>query len=213
MTSGVNPEDAHYSEQELRVGVNEGHRFNRKCASHAQGSAGILNAVNAGMDSIEHGIFMTQECLEAMLKQQTYLVPTLSAVNNIYLNRDNGIPDFIVEKTLRIREHHHNSIKMFYKAGGKMAMGTDAGTPFNVHGDNAKELQFMVDLGVSNLDALKISTANAADLMDLQDRGIIKEGFFADFLIVNGDPVKDISKVADRTNHQIVVKNGVQIQI
>ena len=213
MTPGVNPEDAHYSEQELRVGVNEGHRFNRKCASHAQGSAGILNAVNAGMDSIEHGIFMTQECLEAMLKQQTYLVPTLSAVNNIYLNRDNGIPDFIVEKTLRIREHHHNSIKMFYKAGGKMAMGTDAGTPFNVHGDNAKELQFMVDLGVSNLDALKISTANAADLMDLQDRGIIKEGFFADFLIVNGDPVKDISKVADRTNHQIVVKNGVQIQI
>ena len=92
-------------------------------------------------------------------------------------------------------------------------MGTDAGTPFNVHGDNAKELQFMVDLGVSNLDALKISTANAADLMNLQDRGIIKEGFFADFLIVNGDPVKDISKVADRTNHQMVVKNGVQIQI
>ena len=91
-------------------------------------------------------------------------------------------------------------------------MGTDAGTPFNVHGDNAKELQFMVDLGVSNLDALKISTANAADLMDLQDRGIIKEGFYADFLIVNGDPVKDISKVADCTNHQIVVKNGVQIQ-
>ena len=147
-----------------------------------------------------------------MLKKQTYLVPTLSAVNNIYLNRDNGIPDFIVEKTLRIRDHHHNSIKMFYEAGGKMAMGTDAGTPFNVHGDNAKELQYMVDLGVSNLDALKISTSNAADLMDLEDRGIIREGFYADFLIVNGDPVNDISKVADRTNHKIVVKNGVQVK-
>jgi len=212
MTPGVNPEDAHYSEEELRVGVNEGHRFNRKCASHAQGSAGILNAVNAGMDSIEHGIFLTQECLESMLKKQTYLVPTLSAVNNIYLNRDNGIPDFIVEKTLRIREYHHNSIKMFYKAGGKMAMGTDAGTPFNLHGDNTKELQYMVDLGVSNLDVLKISTSNAADLMDLEDRGIIQEGFYADFLIVNGDPVNDISKVADRTNHKIVVKNGVQVR-
>ena len=148
-----------------------------------------------------------------MLKQQTYLVPTLSAVNNIYLNRDKGIPDFIVEKTLRIRENHHNSIKMFYKAGGKMAMGTDAGTPFNFHGDNTKELQYMVDLGVSNLDVLKISTSNAADLMDLEDRGIIQEGFYADFLIVNGDPVNDISKVADRTNHQIVVKNGVQVRI
>jgi len=211
MTPGVNPEDAHYSEQELRVGVNEGHRFNRKCASHAQGSEGIVNAVNAGMDSIEHGIFLSQECLEVMLKQKTYLVPTLSAVNNIYLNRDNGIPNFIVEKTLRVRERHHQSIKMFYRAGGKMAMGTDAGTPFNVHGENSNELQYMVDLGVTNLDALKISTANAADLMDMNDRGIIQEGFFADFLIVTGNPIKDISKVADRKNHQIVVKNGVQI--
>ena len=91
-------------------------------------------------------------------------------------------------------------------------MGTDAGTPFNVHGDITKELQYMVDLGVSNLDALKISTSNAADLMDFKDRGIIKEGFYADFLIVSGDPVNDISKVADRKNHQIVVKNGVQVK-
>ena len=100
---------------------------------------------------------------------------------------------------------------MFYKAGGKMAMGTDAGTPFNLHGENTNELQYIVDLGVSNLDVLKISTVNAADLMDLEDRGIIQEGFYADFLIVNGDPVKDISKVADRNNHRIVVKNGVHI--
>ncbi|MCH2271168.1 MAG: amidohydrolase family protein, partial [SAR324 cluster bacterium] len=147
MTPGVNPEDAHYTEEELRVGVDEGHRFHRTCASHAQGAAGILNAVRAGMDSIEHGIFMTQECLEAMLEKGTYLVPTLAAVNNIYLNRDNGIPAFIVEKTIRVRERHHQSIKMFYKAGGKIAMGTDAGTPFNIHGDNCQELQYMVDLG------------------------------------------------------------------
>ena len=104
MTPRVNPEDAHYTEEELRTGVNEGHRFNRTCASHAQGAAGILNAVRAGMDSIEHGIFMTQECLEAMLEKGTYLVPTLAAVNNIFLNRDNGIPAFIVEKTIRVRE-------------------------------------------------------------------------------------------------------------
>ena len=92
-----------------------------------------------------------------------------------------------------------------------MAMGTDAGTPFNLHGENINELQYMVDLGVSNLDVLKISTVNAADLMDLENRGSIQEGFYADFLIVNGDPVKDISKVADRNNHGIVVKNGVHI--
>ena len=91
-------------------------------------------------------------------------------------------------------------------------MGTDAGTPFNLHGENTKELQYMVDLGVSNIDVLKISTSNAADLMDLHDRGIIQESFYADFLVVNGDPVKDISKVADSSNHKIVVKNGVQVK-
>ena len=211
MTPGVNPEDAHYTEEELRVGVNEGHRFNRKCASHAQGAAGILNAVRAGMDSIEHGIFLTEECLESMLKRGTYLVPTLSAVNNIYLNRNNGIPEFIVEKTLRVRERHHKSIKMFYEAGGKIAMGTDAGTPFNVHGNNSQELQFMTDLGISNSDALRFSTANAADLMGLEDRGQIQEGFFADLLIVSGNPVEDISTVANQDNHLSVVKNGVQV--
>ena len=211
MTPGVNPEDAHYTEEELRVGVNEGHRFNRKCASHAQGAAGILNAVRAGMDSIEHGIFLTEECLESMLKRGTYLVPTLSAVNNIYLNRNNGIPEFIVEKTLRVRERHHKSIKMFYEAGGKIAMGTDAGTPFNVHGNNSQELQFMTDLSISNSDALRFSTANAADLMGLEDRGQIQEGFFADLLIVSGNPVEDISAIANQDNHLSLVKNGVQV--
>ena len=208
MTPGVNPEDAHYTEEELRVGVDEGHRFHRTCASHAQGAAGILNAVRAGMDSIEHGFFMTQECLEAMLEKGTYLVPTLAAINNIYLNRDNGIPAFIVEKTIRVRERHHQSIKMFYKAGGKIAMGTDAGTPFNIHGDNCQELQYMVDLGISNSDALKISTANAADLMVMEDRGQIVEGFYADMLIVSGNPADDISAVANQENHRSVIKNG-----
>jgi imidazolonepropionase-like amidohydrolase len=160
------------------------------------------------MDSIEHGIFMTQECLEAMLERGTYLVPTLAAVNNIYLNRDNGIPEFIVQKTIRVRERHHQSIKMFYEAGGKMAMGTDAGTPFNVHGDNSQELQYMVDLGISNSDALKISTANAADLMGMENRGKIRKGDFADLLIVSGNPLEDISAVSNKENHRCVIKNG-----
>ena len=208
MTPGVNPEDAHYSVDELRTGVNEGHRFNRKCASHAQGAAGILNAVSAGIDSIEHGIFMNEKCIESMLEKGTFLVPTLSAVNNIYNNKNNGIPDFIVEKTLRIRERHHQSVKMFYNAGGKIAMGTDAGTPFNVHGENCQELQFMVDLGIENKDVLKISTSNAAKLMELTNRGQIREGDFADMLIVSGNPLEDITALTNLNNHRIVVKNG-----
>ena len=90
-------------------------------------------------------------------------------------------------------------------------MGTDAGTPFNVHGNNSQELQFMTDLGISNSDALRFSTANAADLMGLEDRGQIQEGFFADLLIVSGNPVEDISTVANQDNHLSLVKNGVQV--
>ena len=78
--------------------MEEGHRFHRTCASHAQGSEGILKAVQAGMDSIEHGIFMTDECVELMRSKGTYLVPTLSALLNILVNADQGIPDYVVEK-------------------------------------------------------------------------------------------------------------------
>ena len=128
----------------------------------------------------------------------------------------NGMKENLVGKTeaediiwWKMDEHHHQSIKMFYESGGKMAMGTDAGTPFNVHGDNSQELQYMVDLGISNSDALKISTANAADLMGMEHRGQIREGDFADLLIVSGNPLEDISAVADRGNHRSIVKNGL----
>ena len=211
MTPGVNPEDAHYTEEELRAGVSEGHRFSKTCASHAQGGAGILNAVRAGMDSIEHGIFMTDECIEEMMKRGTYLVPTLAAVNNIYRNREKGIPDYVVEKTVRVRERHTQSIQMFYKAGGKIAMGTDAGTPFNFHGDNSRELEFMTDLGISNADALTISTGNAADLLQLAERGRLCKGYFADLLIVSGNPVENINAVSNSENHRLVVKNGTPV--
>ena len=211
MTPGVNPEDAHYTENELRVGVEEGHRFQRTCASHAQGSAGILNAVRAGMDSIEHGIFMTEECVELMLSQGTYLVPTLSALLNIINNADQGIPDYIVEKSLRIKESHRESVLMFHRAGGKIAMGTDAGTPFNLHGDNQKELKYMVELGIPEKDALISANSNAADLLGMPDRGRIMEGAYADILIVDGNPLEDISMVSDPVNHHMVIKNGTLV--
>ena len=211
MTSGVDPEDAHYTENELRVGVEEGHRFHRTCASHAQGSAGILNAVRAGMDSIEHGIFMTEECAELMLSQGTYLVPTLSALLNIITNADQGIPEYIVEKSLRIKERHRESVLMFHRAGGKIAMGTDAGTPFNLHGDNQKELKYMVELGIPEKDALISANSNAADLLGMPDRGRIMEGAYADILIVDGNPLEDISMVSDPVNHHMVIKNGIHV--
>ena len=99
----------------------------------------------------------------------------------------------------------------FYRAGGRIAMGTDAGTPFNFHGANARELEYMVEIGISAADALTISTGNGADLMQNAAIGEIAAGKAADLLIVEGDPLADILMVADPVNHRQVVKNGVTV--
>ena len=208
MTPGVNPEDAHYSAEEMAAGIHEAQRFHRRTASHAQGAEGILNAVRGGITSVEHGIFMTDECVREMMDRDTFLVPTLAALDNIVSNKGNGIPDYVIEKAERIAEHHVRSIKMFYDAGGKIAMGTDAGTPFNKHGANSDELALMVGIGIAPLDALRISTSSAADLVDLPGEGRITEGGFADFLLVDGNPAEDIERAAKREHHRLVVKRG-----
>jgi len=208
MTPGVNPEDAHFTAEEMKAGISEGHRFHKTCASHAQGGEGILNAVRGGVDSIEHGIFMDEHCIQEMIEAGTYLVPTLAAVRNIIANKDLGVPAWAVEKSERVVERHRESIQMFYKAGGRIAMGTDAGTPFNFHGENALELAYMVDIGISPSDALTFSTSHGADLMRLERQGSIADGQIADLLVVDGNPLEDIAMAADKTNHRMVIKTG-----
>lgn len=208
MTPGVNPEDAHYTPEEIAAGIQEGHRFHKHSASHAQGTAGILNAVRGGVDSIEHGIFMTDECIQELLDAGTYVVPTLAAVDNIVRMKDHGIPPHAVEKAVRCHIAHKDSIKRYYHAGGKLAMGTDAGTPFNKHGENPRELQLMADLGMDPMHIITASTRNGHDLMRNEGRGTVTEGSFADLLLVDGDPLADIAKVADVQHHRMVIKDG-----
>ena len=100
---------------------------------------------------------------------------------------------------------------MFYEAGGRIAMGTDAGTPFNRHGDNAQELAFMMELGVRPLDAITFATHHGARLNRLENLGRLAEGAVADLLVVKGNPLEDISRVAERSNHCMVIKRGTAI--
>ena len=208
MTPGVNPEDAHYSAAEMAAGIGEAKRFHRRTASHAQGTDGILNAVRGGVDSIEHGFFMDERCVREMNDNGVYLVPTISALRNILAHADAGIPEFIVEKARRVEQEHRKSLLAYYQAGGKIAMGTDAGTPFNLHGDNARELAHLVDYGMSAKDALTAACGNGADLMGLDEQGVIAEGAVADLLIVAGNPADDIAMAADCQNHRAVYKDG-----
>jgi len=210
LTPGVDPEDAHFTYEELEAGISEAHRFHRHTASHAQGTAGILNATRAGVDSIEHGIFMTDECVEEMVSRGTFLVPTLSAGHRIEQDDDlvASLPDYVQAKVARIRGRGAKSLKMFYDAGGKVAMGTDAGVPYCRHGDNAIELELMVNAGLSPTDSLIAATSNAADLVGLDDAGRIAVDSAADLLVVDGDPTADITMVSRRDNHRAVYKGG-----
>ncbi|MGI9310710.1 MAG: amidohydrolase family protein [bacterium] len=212
MTPGVNPEDAHYSAEEIAAGIAESRRFGKRSASHAQGTEGILNAVRGGIDSIEHGIFMDDDCVREMIAGGIYLVPTISAIQNILRHADAGIPDYVVAKTRRVEQVHRDSLRAYYQAGGKIAMGTDAGTPFNLHGDNARELAYMVDYGMSAQDALAAACFGGADLMGDGGRGVLAEGAAADLLVVNADPLADIAMAADRANHRAVYKDGVLVE-
>ena len=141
-----------------------------------------------------------------------WLVPTLAAVKNILKGYDDGdrsIPDYVIDKARRVFDRHIASIKMYYEAGGRIAMGTDAGTPHNRHGENARELEYMCEIGVSTRDSLFFATASAADLMRLSNEGRIREGNSADLVLCDGDALADIKRAARRENHRLVVKRGV----
>jgi len=208
MTFGVNPKDAHYTADEMACAIREAHRLNKRTATHAQGTQGILNAIRGGITSIEHGVYLDEQCLEEMLQAGTYLIPTISALHNMLKHADKGIPSYMVEKSQQVAEQQRKSLLSFYRAGGLLAMGTDAGTPFNLHGANAQELKLLVDYSISEKDALRAGCSGGADLMGLAEHGRIKKGAVADLLLVKGNPLEDITMAADHHNHLAVYKKG-----
>ncbi len=208
--AGTDIEDPQYTEEELTAGVNEAARFRKPTAAHAIGTKGILNAARAGVTSIEHGMFMTDETVRLMLERGIFLVPTLAAVEQVLINPQ-AVSAVSLAKAQRVAQRHRDSVGMYHRAGGKIAMGADTGTLCNPHGNNAQELRYMVACGMSPLAALGGATSVAADLLRLPDRGVLAEGNIADMLIVKGDPLSDIEQVANRANHRLVIKGGVVV--
>ena len=191
MTPGIEPGSQQFTYEEMVVIVEEAHKAGKKAATHAQGAAGILDAVRAGVDSVEHGIFLTDQIIEMMLKQGTYLVPTLVAPFNIVKNEDNPeVPDYAIRKSKQVMEAHRESFRKAYKAGVKIAMGTDAGTIFNLHSESWLEWILMRDLGVEPEDILVYATSAAADLLGISHRyGTLEPGKMADFIVLKDNPL------------------------
>jgi len=210
MTPGVEPGSEQFTEEELRSGIQEAHKAGKKTATHAQGTQGILNALRAGIDSIEHGIYLNEETISLMVNRDVPLVPTLSALYHIESKGiEAGIPAFAVEKTLRVKSFHLESVRMAREAGVRVAMGTDAGTPFNVHGKNLGELKYMVDVGYSPMEALESGTRIAAQVLGLENElGTIEEGKLADLVVVDGNPLDEVSLLLKTEAIRLVMQGG-----
>ncbi|MED4017551.1 amidohydrolase family protein [Sutcliffiella cohnii] len=203
------PEFTQFSLEELKVIVEEG-KFRKgvKVMAHAQGAEGIKNAVKAGIHSIEHGIFLDDESIQLMVENGTYLVPTLLApVAVLEMADELGMPQSAVKKSLEVIEQHRESFARAYKAGVKIAMGTDAGVM--PHGINLRELGLMVDYGMTPMDAIVASTKTAAECLGWEDKvGTLQEGKLADIIVVKGNPLDDIYSLANTENIQVVMKDG-----
>lgn len=195
MTPGVDPGSPQLSEKEMRAAVEEALHAGKTTASHAQGTQGIQNAVRAGITTIEHGIFLDDETIELMIEYGTVLVPTLAAPYYIVQNADSGaIPPHAVKKAIFCLDAHQESFRKAVKAGVKIAAGTDAGTPFNLHGDFAKELELMHECGMPIRDIITSATYQAASALNVQDQsGSLEKGKVADFIVLSEDPEDNIS--------------------
>ncbi len=210
MTPGVDPRSPQLGPEELAAGIEEAHKAGVKTASHAQSAQGIRNAVLAGIDSIEHGIYLEDDVIEEMKRRGTFFSATLAAPANIIkLGLAAGVAPYAVKKSEMVSEAHHDSFRRAVKAGVRLVMGTDAGTPGNRHGENAQELQMMVEGGLSPAQAIVAATATAAELFGIADEtGQITPGLAADLLLVDGDPLTDISLLQRRECLLYVIKGG-----
>lgn len=202
-SSGDNPQ---FMMDELESIVETARDYGMRVAVHAHGRDGMLRAVQAGVDSIEHGTYMDDQVMAAMIEHGTYYVPTITAGKSVAERAeiDGFFPEMVRPKAREIGPLIQQTFADAYAAGVKIAFGTDAGV-FD-HGENYREFVYMVEAGMPPIEAIRSATYNAADLLgQLDNLGTIEAGKLADIVAVNGDPLADISILR---NIHFVMRDG-----
>ena len=199
MTPGVEPGSPQLTLEEMRAAIEEARKAGRRTAAHAQGSTGIADAIEAGITTIEHGIFLTDEIIATMKGKGVFLVPTLAAPAAISSGGlAAAIPDYMVRKSDAVVTAHVASFRRAHQAGAQIAAGADSGTPLNFHGSLLPELELMVKYGMTALEAIRSATLVAAEALGLGgETGRLAEGHAADLLAVTGDPAERIGALSD----------------
>ena len=202
--SGQNPQ---FMTDELEAIVETAKDYGMTVAVHAHGKEGMKRAIEAGVDSIEHGTYMDDEIRKLTKKHGTYYVPTILAGKFVAdkAKIDGFFPELVRPKAAAIGPLIQNTFEQAHKAGVKIAFGTDSGV--SAHGDNAQEFSLMVEAGMKPADALLSATVNSANLLGISDiLGTLEEGKLADIVAVQGNPLDDISLMESVS---FVMKDGV----
>ena len=193
LSKGDQPGTQQYTLEEMKAIVDEAHRLGRKVAAHAHGTEAIKEAIEAGVDSIEHASLIDDEGIRLAKEHGTYLV--MDIYNDDYIlgqGPSAGMLPESIEKERKLGQLQRDNFAKAHHAGAKMAFGTDAGV--YPHGDNAKQFHYMVKYGMTPLESIQAATINAADLLGWSDRvGAIEPGKYGDLIAVTGNPLEDVT--------------------
>jgi imidazolonepropionase-like amidohydrolase len=205
------PGATHFNEDEIHALVEEAAKFGRRVAAHAHGIDGIRKALEAGVHSVEHGTFLHRDpdAIRFMAEHEVFLVPTLKVGWDIIQADGTSIPAWIREKNNALQGDAERSLKMAYEAGVPIAMGSDVGTPLNVHGENGLEVHWMARAGLAPMDAIVAATRSAARLLGWDEwLGTLQKGKAGDLIVLDENPLDDLRLLADKSHLQLVMKDG-----
>jgi imidazolonepropionase-like amidohydrolase len=206
MTVGQRAGAPQLTVEEMSACVEEAHKAGRRVAAHVEGRDGAANAIEAGVDSIEHGHGLDDELLERMVQNGIVLVPTIACDRAITrVGPAAGIPSFIVEDCARLAPSLEWALAKAIELGVTIAAGNDGGAPITHPGDIVDELEVYVELGMTPAAALAAATVNTAALFGLVDTGLVDVGQRADLLVLTGDP---LASIANLRHPDIVIAGG-----
>lgn len=204
------PTIAQASLEEVKAAVTEAHRNRRKVMAHAIGVEAIKTALDAGVDIIVHGYFLDEEMIEMMVEKKVFLEPTNRYIKLLVERGEGEQPDYTIEGAKELWKDRVNNFKKYVDKGVKIVLGSDAGgVPYFKHGENAKELEVMVELGMNPMQAIVSATKLAAECLGLQDcLGTIEPEKIADIIVVDGNPLEDIRILSNEEKIKLVMKEG-----
>jgi len=199
---------------EMAAVIDEAHGAGKRVAAHAHGGPGITDALRAGLDSVEHGVWLSEEQCSCMAEQNCFYVPTLCThTRGLSMGKEGtGSSDRGWAWLLKVGDDRWVSLERAHRAGVKICVGTDSGF-WMWHGENASELEELVKGGLSPMEAIQAATRNGAENLDiLSETGTVETGKTADLLLVDGDPLADIRILQDSTRIVQIFKAGVKVK-